>query len=83
MSRPGDCWRCGIDPIDWWMLVDDRVWCARCHSIALALAAVIMNFPQGIATCLRAVTDEGTANDVERVLLAVPTGEILPPRRRW
>lgn len=83
MSPPGYCWRCGTNPTAEWFCFDDRVWCPKCLSVALSLAAVIMNFPDGIAACLAGNASEGVANEVERILAAAPVGEILPPWRRW
>lgn len=78
MSRPGNCWRCGGDPVDWWMLVDGRVWCSKCHDVALALAALVMNFPDGIAACIAMTTNNmSILVDLHRVLAETPKGGAL------
>lgn len=45
MSRPGDCWLCGVDPSNGWTYLHRRVWCDTCLDGGLSLAAAVIQFP--------------------------------------
>ena len=45
MSRPGNCWLCGVDPSNGWTYRHGRQWCNGCLDGALSLAAVVIQFP--------------------------------------
>lgn len=70
MSRPGYCWRCGIDPVEWWMKVDERVWCNRCLDIALSLFAALLNVNAlpNVLELLRTMDEGHLANEIARAL---------------
>lgn len=68
MSRPGNCWRCGVDPSDWWVKIGELVWCSTCLDFAAALARVVAQFDlfPMIAETLRARDEGHLANEIER-----------------
>lgn len=67
MSRPGHCWRCGIDS---WVQVDGRVWCVRCENVALSLLAALIgaNVMSDVIDTIRVVAGDHLANEIARSL---------------
>lgn len=71
MSRPGNCWLCGVDPSAWWLHQahadtqdERRVWCQRCHDLALSFFAAIVN--TGDMQTVVMVLESHVARDVVR-----------------
>lgn len=71
MSRPANCWNCGVDPSDWWLQdVGGHVWCSSCHSDALALVAALVNTDRLVhVVLLVGASDPHLGREIERTLL--------------
>lgn len=71
MSRPGNCWLCGIDPSSGWTQVDYRVWCDRCLALALSFFSAIVNTGAlPLVMSVLGTLDAHLANEIQRAVSA-------------